>query len=275
MTSASGASGASGVSGASGAKCAICLQNMTSDGEHRIASLKCGHVYGYSCISSWIDRTSRATCPKCRVSTGRGDIRVLHFDSDPVVPGEEPQSTEETVATPSVTEGPEALETELGEAQIEIDLADEERNRAQTLLDAEPPDLMRRRIVLNFARNRLNTARARLHAAFGAYDFPRTDLIAARARLNAALNNRNNILRELITAQSTSDGSAEAKAAIDVLWTREVEAQLRVDEESAALSRESDIILEARLRMEKARYEVDGARNILLENCQTIARRSE
>lgn len=257
------------------AKCAICLQAMTGTGEHRIASLKCGHLYGHSCIESWIDRTSRATCPKCRVSTRRSDVRILRFDSDPVVPGEEPQSTEEVVATPSVPEGPEVLETELVEAGEEIGLADAECTRAQTLLTGERSDLTCCRIALNGARVGLNKERAMLNRAIAMLDVPRTDMIAARERLNASIVNQNNVLRELIAAQSMSDGSHEAKTTIDILWTRCDEAERRVDEERDRASREADIVLEARARVNICRVDAYKARSKLMDACQSVIRRRE
>lgn len=258
------------------AKCAICLQNMTAEGGHRISSLKCGHIYGYSCLESWINRTNKATCPKCRISTNRGDVRILRFDSDPVIPGEEPQSTEEIVITPpSVPEGPEALETDLADAGVEIGLADEECTRARALLAAERSDLTCCRITLNSARANLNKERAMLNGAIAMLDCPRTDMIAARERLNASLVNRNNVLRELIAAQSLSDGSVDARNAIDVLWTRAEEAERQVDEERDRASREADIVLEARARVNICSVDVYQARSKLMDACQSVMRRSE
>uniref|UniRef100_A0A0K0DBG7 RING-type domain-containing protein n=1 Tax=Angiostrongylus cantonensis TaxID=6313 RepID=A0A0K0DBG7_ANGCA len=34
--------------------CSICYEDYTSAGEHRLASIKCGHFFGYSCITRWI-----------------------------------------------------------------------------------------------------------------------------------------------------------------------------------------------------------------------------
>ena len=34
--------------------CPICLQPWSSNGAHRIAVLKCGHLFGQECIERWI-----------------------------------------------------------------------------------------------------------------------------------------------------------------------------------------------------------------------------
>ncbi len=34
--------------------CSICLGEWTSGGEHRLVSLKCGHLFGESCIAKWL-----------------------------------------------------------------------------------------------------------------------------------------------------------------------------------------------------------------------------
>ena len=37
-----------------GLTCTICLDQWTSSGEHRLVSLKCGHLFGFACIERWI-----------------------------------------------------------------------------------------------------------------------------------------------------------------------------------------------------------------------------
>ncbi|KAK5975832.1 Zinc finger C3HC4 type, partial [Trichostrongylus colubriformis] len=56
--------------------CTICYEEYTSAGEHRLASVKCGHFFGYSCIARWIRSEGRnAVCPTCKTKTTLKDIR--------------------------------------------------------------------------------------------------------------------------------------------------------------------------------------------------------
>lgn len=61
-----------------GAVCNICMENWTNSGEHRIASLKCGHFYGFRCIDRWLksNSASASSCPNCNEKSTRKDIRV-------------------------------------------------------------------------------------------------------------------------------------------------------------------------------------------------------
>ncbi|KAK6048907.1 zinc finger, C3HC4 type [Cooperia oncophora] len=56
--------------------CTICYEEYTSAGEHRLASVKCGHFFGYSCIARWIRSEGRnAVCPTCKTKASMKDIR--------------------------------------------------------------------------------------------------------------------------------------------------------------------------------------------------------
>ncbi|XP_065305536.1 E3 ubiquitin-protein ligase rfwd3.S-like isoform X3 [Dermacentor albipictus] len=56
--------------------CTICFEAWTASGTHRLASLKCGHLYGLSCIERWV-RGQRAKCPQCNAPARRVDIRPI------------------------------------------------------------------------------------------------------------------------------------------------------------------------------------------------------
>lgn len=58
-----------------GSCCTICFESWSNSGEHRIASLKCGHFFGYACIEKWL-RGSGAACPNCKEKSTKKDIRV-------------------------------------------------------------------------------------------------------------------------------------------------------------------------------------------------------
>jgi len=55
--------------------CSICLDELTSNGRHRVVSLKCGHVFGKHCVMQWITQVQR--CPTCNKKSIRSDIRPV------------------------------------------------------------------------------------------------------------------------------------------------------------------------------------------------------
>ncbi|CAG2200859.1 E3 ubiquitin-protein ligase RFWD3 [Mytilus edulis] len=57
--------------------CPICFEEWTSSGNHRLASLKCGHLFGQSCIDKWL-KGQGGKCPQCNSKAKRQDIRVLY-----------------------------------------------------------------------------------------------------------------------------------------------------------------------------------------------------
>lgn len=55
--------------------CTICFEPWTTSGPHRISSLKCGHLYGQSCVERWLGRTP--ACPQCKAGAKRADVRPI------------------------------------------------------------------------------------------------------------------------------------------------------------------------------------------------------
>lgn len=55
--------------------CTICFEPWTTSGSHRIASLKCGHLYGQGCVERWLGRTP--ACPQCKAGAKRADVRPI------------------------------------------------------------------------------------------------------------------------------------------------------------------------------------------------------
>lgn len=62
-----------------GEHCSICMESWTNSGEHRIASLRCGHFFGYSCIEKWLKAST--TCPNCNEKAQKGHIRIHYISS--------------------------------------------------------------------------------------------------------------------------------------------------------------------------------------------------
>lgn len=62
-----------------GATCPICLDHWDMSGEHRLTSLKCGHLFGSSCIRRWLNEcpTGAKCCPTCKNKATVRDFRFL------------------------------------------------------------------------------------------------------------------------------------------------------------------------------------------------------
>ncbi|ORX46883.1 hypothetical protein BCR36DRAFT_296843 [Piromyces finnis] len=60
--------------------CPICLSPWSSTGDHQIASLKCGHLFGYSCILKWLraKSTKESRCPCCNSHAIVRNVRKLY-----------------------------------------------------------------------------------------------------------------------------------------------------------------------------------------------------
>ncbi|CAG5081757.1 Oidioi.mRNA.OKI2018_I69.PAR.g9954.t1.cds [Oikopleura dioica] len=55
--------------------CSICFDVWTSTGSHRVCSLKCGHLFGNSCVKTWLANSPR--CPECNDHALLDDIRII------------------------------------------------------------------------------------------------------------------------------------------------------------------------------------------------------
>ncbi|XP_031313940.2 E3 ubiquitin-protein ligase RFWD3 isoform X2 [Camelus dromedarius] len=60
-----------------GDTCTICLEQWTNAGDHRLSALRCGHLFGYKCISKWLKGQARK-CPQCNKKAKHSDIVVLY-----------------------------------------------------------------------------------------------------------------------------------------------------------------------------------------------------
>ncbi|XP_072529844.1 E3 ubiquitin-protein ligase rfwd3.S [Salminus brasiliensis] len=60
-----------------GETCSICFEPWTTSGEHRLATLRCGHLFGFTCIDRWL-KGQGAKCPQCNKKAKRTDIVLLY-----------------------------------------------------------------------------------------------------------------------------------------------------------------------------------------------------
>ncbi|VDO91437.1 unnamed protein product [Schistosoma curassoni] len=59
--------------------CPICFELWTSSGPHKVCCLRCGHLFGYSCVMKWFKAVGKkAKCPQCNAKANRRDVRVLY-----------------------------------------------------------------------------------------------------------------------------------------------------------------------------------------------------
>ncbi|XP_069018882.1 E3 ubiquitin-protein ligase rfwd3.S [Embiotoca jacksoni] len=62
-----------------GDTCTICFEAWTTAGEHRLSALRCGHLFGYTCIQRWLKAQGLAAkCPQCNKKAKRSDIVLLY-----------------------------------------------------------------------------------------------------------------------------------------------------------------------------------------------------
>ena len=59
--------------------CPVCFDAWSNSGSHRVVSLKCGHLFGQSCIERWVHSGGKgARCPQCNESAQKKDIRPIY-----------------------------------------------------------------------------------------------------------------------------------------------------------------------------------------------------
>ncbi|KAI5734234.1 hypothetical protein M8J77_004137 [Diaphorina citri] len=61
--------------------CNICYDSYTAVGPHRPVCLKCGHIFGFSCVERWLKvscSNGNRRCPTCNKKASLKDIRYLY-----------------------------------------------------------------------------------------------------------------------------------------------------------------------------------------------------
>lgn len=103
----------------SGEACPICTEEWNNSGEHRLCSLRCGHLFGYSCIKRWIQTGCNAgarRCPQCNSKANMKDIRVLYAQKLRVIDTSETDRLKEELN--SITKRKNELEMEVAKYVI-------------------------------------------------------------------------------------------------------------------------------------------------------------
>lgn len=60
--------------------CPICMEPWTSTGRHRLASLRCGHLFGHCCIAQWLQFAKVCRCPVCNKHATVSHVTVLYAE---------------------------------------------------------------------------------------------------------------------------------------------------------------------------------------------------
>ena len=109
--------------------CSICYEPWTSTGLHRLVSLKCGHLFGESCIDKWLRQTTSSSdrkCPQCKRIASFKDIRPIYATNLSAVDNSELESVIKQVASEKAnsvrakkSEANMALKFQLSKAECE------------------------------------------------------------------------------------------------------------------------------------------------------------
>ncbi|KAI3997124.1 hypothetical protein MKX01_008968 [Papaver californicum] len=75
--------------------CSICINPYSSQGDHQVSCLPCGHLYGLSCIQRWIKHSKQdySKCPVCNQKCSLKDVVRLYVPWLPVVDSGKQQSS--------------------------------------------------------------------------------------------------------------------------------------------------------------------------------------
>lgn len=59
-------------------KCSMCLEEYVSGRGHRAACTPCGHIFGETCLRTWLSRPDGQRCPACGKEATLESIRILY-----------------------------------------------------------------------------------------------------------------------------------------------------------------------------------------------------
>ncbi|KAL0279741.1 UNVERIFIED_CONTAM: hypothetical protein PYX00_001239 [Menopon gallinae] len=102
-----------------GQTCPVCLDVWTNAGAHRLCSLKCGHLFGKSCITRWLITEKKKYCPQCNKRALQGDIRDLYASKLTVVDSSEKVRLEQELE--EVKKQKKELEIELLKSRMTLE----------------------------------------------------------------------------------------------------------------------------------------------------------
>ncbi|KAJ1917746.1 RING finger and WD repeat domain-containing protein 3 [Tieghemiomyces parasiticus] len=165
-------------------ECCICCEPLTTAGLHRVVSLRCGHLFGHSCILQWLstggpNRASAAQrfCPTCKQPATRHHIHPIY--------------TRRILVTDNAEV--EALKCRNRELESTLRKVETEKTRialAARMLQGEHAELARKFDELQWAHDELaRTLSEQPEVAGGAMPRPKPTKFTWQATVTVASNN--------------------------------------------------------------------------------------
>ncbi|XP_038053459.1 E3 ubiquitin-protein ligase RFWD3-like isoform X2 [Patiria miniata] len=119
--------------------CIICYEPWTNYGEHRLASLKCGHLFGHCCILKWLKGLSNQKCPQCNAKAKKTDIRIIYAKALRTL-----DTSERDRALDQLKKEKEVrrkVEIDMAQANLQLRMAMQEMNRLKAQINAQQDQL--------------------------------------------------------------------------------------------------------------------------------------
>ncbi|KAK7865017.1 hypothetical protein R5R35_000041 [Gryllus longicercus] len=111
--------------------CPICMDKWTNAGDHRLVCLKCGHLFGNSCIIRWLEigcPSGQRRCPQCNKKAHKKDIRTLYAHNLQALDTSEYEKLQEELNI--LKQEKARLETEIARVNLNNKLQQEELKKA-------------------------------------------------------------------------------------------------------------------------------------------------
>lgn len=61
-------------------ECSICFEKIDEDGS-QVSLTKCGHLFHYDCVKTWMKHPNGGSCPQCRNCLLTTDLRMVFFNT--------------------------------------------------------------------------------------------------------------------------------------------------------------------------------------------------
>lgn len=139
----------------SGRLCPICMDYWSNSGEHRLCSLRCGHLFGHSCVLKWLQVACAGgsrRCPQCNKKAAVKDIRLIYASNVAVIDTVEIDLLKKQLL--EMTAEKNRVEMELSKCHLRQRMCDDQiTNLTRTIRDLEQQKFeMTMRINENVAR---------------------------------------------------------------------------------------------------------------------------
>ncbi|KAK9694787.1 Ring finger domain [Popillia japonica] len=113
--------------------CPICFDAWTTNGDHRLCALKCGHLFGYNCVNRWLLLNLQdPRCPTCKDKAGVEDIRYIFARK--VVAMDDLELTRMKRKLKNVNQEKNKLQTELATTTCQMHMLKQEVNECKRKL---------------------------------------------------------------------------------------------------------------------------------------------